>query len=360
MPTKIEYLQRRSLIVWSIRRFFHLNAFIEIDAPIIVRSPGLEPYLDAFEVVGAQSQIDHISEEKSFKGLNLGQRKYLHTSPEYALKRLLAQGADRLFSISACFRDEPVSRTHQPEFTMLEWYVKGQNLFGLMDQCEALMRWVAQSYLVEHLNQPPILSMTKEKIIDQKLQTKTYRYDLTQPFERLSVRDAFIRYAGIDYEAYDDVDQFREIAKQKGIRAEDDWHWDDLFFQILMDQVEPQLGMEKPTFLWGYPASQAALAKIDPTHPKRALRFELFIAGIELGNAFDELSDSREQRQRLMADQKTRAQLAKPIYPIDEKFVSTLEQMGDATGIAIGLDRLVMLFSQADQISDIRCQAWDE
>ncbi len=354
MSSKIKFLAQRSSIVWTIRGFFHLRGFVEIDAPIIVRSPGLEPYLDAFEVQGIQTQINHISQE--IPGLAQGHRKYLHTSPEYALKRVLGMGLDRVFSICSCFRDEPTSKTHQPEFTMLEWYVKNQNLFELMDQCEALLREISDTFL----GTGAYLKMQRELIVDGKNQIQDFCFDLQQPFERLSVQDAFIRYTGIDYEAYPLVDDFRHQALSKGFRADADWTWDDIFFQLLMDAVEPNLGKDQPTFLWGYPASQAALAKLDPLHPSRALRFELFIGGIELGNAFDELSQADEQRVRFMADQHTRASLQKPIYPIDEKLLLALPKMGNTTGIAIGLDRLVMLFTQASQITDIRCQDWEE
>jgi lysyl-tRNA synthetase class 2 len=355
MLSKLKFLKQRSSIVWTIRGFFHFRGFVEIDAPIIVRSPGLEPYLDAFEVRGIQTDIHHQA-QAALSMLELGQRKYLQTSPEYALKKLLGQGFDRVFSICACFRDEPTSKTHQPEFTMLEWYVKNQNLFELMDQCEALLREVSDQFL----GKAQRLRMKRELIIDGQAQSLLFSFDLHEPFERLSVQEAFIRYTGIDYEAYPDAQSLRAQALQKGFRADEDWTWDDIFFQLLMDAVEPKLGREKPTFLWGYPASQAALAKLDPTHPSRALRFELFIGGIELGNAFDELCNAEEQRLRFISDQKTRAQLGKAIYPIDEKLLLALPQMGNTTGIAIGLDRLVMLFTQAEHIADIRCQAWED
>lgn len=319
-----ELLRLRARIVRALRAFFDERDFVEIEAPVVVRSPGMEPHLDAFELRADQP------------------RRYLHTSPEYALKRLLGEGFDRIYSLGPCFRDEPPSRTHSPEFTMLEWYATGLDLHGLMQQTEALVRAAHAA----------TLAMAPAKV--------TLPADA---FERLTVRDAFRRYAGIDPWQCPSVDDLRAAAQAAGHRVAEGGTWDDVFFGVHLDAVEPKLGVTRlgvtrPTFLWGWPASQAALSRLDPSDATMALRFELYAGGFELANAFDELIDADEQRRRFEGEQATRRSLGRAVPPIDEVLLAALGRMKPTAGIALGVDRLVMWLLGADDIADVRAQAW--
>lgn len=306
-------LARRATLRRALRAFLDDRGYLEVEAPTLVTSPGMEPHLDAFEIAGS------------------GPRRYLHTSPEYALKRLLGDGHERLYSLGPCYRDEPPSVTHSPEFTMLEWYAVGLDLPGMMAETEQLVMAAAGAL----------------------------GSDLEAPFERVSVRDAFRRYAGVDPFAHPTPDGLRDAARAAGVRVSvGSAPWDDVFFQVFLNAVEPRLGRARPAFLWGYPASQAALARLDPDDPTRALRFELFAGGQELANAFDELTDPDEQRARFEADQAARAEMGRAVYPIDEALLEALGRMRPTCGIALGVDRLLMCLTGATDIAQVRVQPW--
>lgn len=323
-PQRLIRLRQRAAILSAVRAVLDDDDFFEVEPPLLVRSPGMELHLDAFEISGDYP------------------RRYLHTSPEYALKRLLGAGADRIYAIVPCFRDEQPSRTHNPEFTMVEWYSTGTDLFGLMDQTEAVMRAAASAV----------------GCVEASARRAT-PLDLEGPFERLTVREAFGRYAGVDPWMHSTADALRLAARGRGLAVPTESpDWDDVFFQIFLNEVEPKLGLTRPTFLWGWPASQAALSRLDPSDPSTALRFELFAGGFELANAFDELIDPVEQRARFEAESAARRALGKAVYPIDEALLSALGQMKPTAGIALGLDRLVMLLTGADHIADVRLEAW--
>jgi lysyl-tRNA synthetase class 2 len=311
--TRAEALRRRARVLRALRRHLDDRGFVEIEAPIAVASPGLEPHLDAFEL-----RTD-------------GPRRYLHTSPEYALKRLLGAGLTDVYSLGPCFRDEPPSRTHSPEFTMLEWYATGLDLAGLMAQTEDVVCAAAAAVDVA----------------------------LPRPFARQTVRAAFVEHAGVDAWALDSADALRDAARAAGVRVPTESPaWDDVFFSVFLDAVEPRLAEGPPTFLWGWPASQAALARLDPADPTTALRFELYAGGFELANAFDELTDPVEQRTRFEADQALRAELGGAVYPIDEALLAALPGIPPTAGIALGVDRLVMWLLGADDIAAVRAQPW--
>jgi elongation factor P--(R)-beta-lysine ligase len=340
MTASTQTLRMRGALIWTLRQFFHDEGFIEVEAPSIVCSPGLEPHLDAIEIRRSQS------------GDKSRDRRWLHTSPEYALKRVLCSGLDRVYHLGSSFRDEPSSSTHSPEFTMLEWYMRDASLDDLMSQCERLLCTLASRMLED----PPSIIAT-----DQTSQNDVLRRlnALQAPFERLSVHEAFLRYAHIDLLEHPTAERLAEAAREVGV-AERGLHggWDALYFQIFMDKIEPHLGRDRPTFLYNFPASQAALAKLDPHDSRWALRFEIFIDGIELANAFDELSDPLEQRARFIVDQAERRQLNKEVYPIDEPLLSTLAHLGQCVGIALGVDRLMMLMLGAQSIDEVRTQSW--
>lgn len=338
-------LSRRSELLWTLRAFFRAEGFLELEPPSVVCCPGMEPHLDAFEVI---AQHAHLGADRPIEVPPA--RRWLHTSPEHALKRLLAEGFERVYAIGSCFRDEPVSATHSPEFTMLEWYHKGVTLDALMRQCERLIHALAQR-ATQLLSAP-----------DSSASAHAALKGLCAPsFERLSVREAFLRHAELDLTAHPTLPELQEASLALGLPRRAVMgakEWDELYFQLFLDLVEPRLGRSKPVFLYDFPASQSALAKLKPDDPQWALRFELFYQGVELANAFDELSDPVEQRARFESDLATRASLGAARYPMDEPLLSALPNLGQCVGIALGFDRLVMLLLDQAQISEVRAQPW--
>jgi lysyl-tRNA synthetase class 2 len=313
----------RARVLRAIRGFLDARGYVEIEAPLLVVSPGLEPQLDAFKVPTG------------------GPRRYLHTSPEYALKRLLGEGMERLYSMGPCFRDEPSSRTHSPEFTMLEWYRVGFDLTALMDETEALVSAVCDA-VHGHTVTPGGV-------------------ELGGPWERLTMRQAFSNHAGFDPLKCSTTLALRQAARAAGHKVHTTSEaWDDVFFQVFLNAVEPKLGRARPTILSGWPASQAALARLDPADPKTALRFEVYAGGQELANAFDELTDPAEQRRRFESDLATRKRERRQTPPIDERLLAALGRMRPTCGIALGVDRLGLLVTGADHIDEVRAQPWTE
>jgi lysyl-tRNA synthetase class 2 len=231
------------------------------------------------------------------------------------MKRLLAAGYPRIFQICKCFRQGERGRTHLPEFTMLEWYRAGTDYSGLMDECEEMILYVSDK-----------VGLGKEIRYQDNL------IDLERPWERISVKEAFDRYAS--------------LSAEDAIRL-------DCFDQLMVEKIEPNLGRPKPTFLYDYPASLAALARIKAGNPRVAERFELYIAGIELANAFSELTDAGEQEMRFQKEKEKRERLGKAVYPLPEKFLRALPSMPESAGIAFGVDRLVMLFCNQTTIDGV-------
>jgi lysyl-tRNA synthetase class 2 len=265
---------------------------------------------------------------------------WLRTSPELALKRLLVAGAGKVFELARVWRNGELSRRHAPEFTMLEWYAPGLAMTGLMDECERFVRSVLPA-TVAHAG------------------TTT---DLTRPFERLTMAEAFRRHCnGLDIlstitpEGEGVSAALRGAAKAAGIDLSEACDWESGFFDLLLRHVEPKLGHDRATFLTHWPTPQAALAKRDPADPRAALRFELFCAGLELANAFEELTDPAEQRARFTRDVEARRREAGDEgWDVDEDFLAALEHgMPAAAGIAMGFDRLAMLASGAQHIQQV-------
>jgi lysyl-tRNA synthetase class 2 len=244
--------------------------------------------------------------------------RYLHPSPELCMKRLLAAGLPRIFQISKCFRKGERGDLHLPEFTLLEWYRTGIDYQALMEECEALI-----SFLAERLGRGETILYRGRDI------------DLRPPWERLSVSAAFDRYASLTLGQ----------ALSKGC-----------FDQVLVEEIEPHLGMTRPTFLYDYPAPLAALARLKPGNKALAERFEIYLAGLELANGFSELNDPREQRARFEAVRQSRllgGTAEKEVYPLPERFLQSLEDMPEAAGIALGVDRLAMVFCGASRIDQV-------
>jgi len=293
-------IQIRERVVDTIRAFFKKRGFREVFTPILVPVPSAEPNLEVF-----QTQLQTASGKK--------RQGYLILSPEYSIKKLLAAGIGNCFEITKCFRnEEEVSRLHNPEFTMLEWYRVGADYTDIMKDFEDLFLKI----------------IGKEKFTHQK---KTY--DISRPWPRVSVAEAFKKYAG------------KDVLKV----AEAD------FYQIFFNKIEPAFAKSgKPFFLYDYPISQAALARPKKANPRFAERFEVFVAGIELGNCFSELTDSVEQEKRLHHDLTVRKAQGKTKYGIDRDFIKALKVgLPASAGIAVGVDRLVMLAADVPSISDI-------
>ena len=312
------FLRRRALLTRATRAFFEARGYTEVETPYAVPVPGEEVHLAAFR-----------TERRAPDGTT--EPLWLHTSPEFAMKRLLVAGAGPIFQLARVWRNGEASDLHAPEFTMLEWYHPGATLAELMDETEAYLRAVL----------PPVVTC------------RGVTTDLAR-FNRLTVAEAFTRHAGADLLAT--AGDAAALAREAGARLRDGEDWEDLFFRLLLERLEPRLGLDRPTFLTHWPAAQAALARRDPADPRVALRFELFLCGIELANAFEELTDAAEQRARFLADRARRnAITGEEDWPLDEDFLAALAHgMPPASGIALGFDRLAMIAGGADHIAQVR------
>jgi lysyl-tRNA synthetase class 2 len=315
----------REQVVDAIRSFFKQRGFHEVETPLFVRYPGMEPYLDVFATTWRTA---------------LGQSHpgFLTTSPEYAMKKLLAAGIGPIFQVCKSFRNgEEASARHNPEFTILEWYRPEANYEDVMEDCEDLFRETARR-------------------IDPEL-TGSWRYqgqsvDLASPWERLSVTEAFGRYAGVDLTSGEAA--LVDAARAKGYTLTGETTWEQAFHQVFLNEVEPSLGRGRPTILYEYPIALAALARPAPSDPRFAERFELYVAGIEMANAFGELTDPVEQFGRLRVEQVERRALGKMTYDIDQDFINALAAgIPQSAGIALGVDRMAMFFADVASIRDV-------
>ena len=322
------FLIARNRIAAAVRGWFGGQGFVEVETASLQVSPGNEAHLHAFavEAIG-----------------NGGERTalYLHTSPEFACKKLLAAGEERIFAMARVWRNRERGILHHPEFTMLEWYRAEEPYESLMADCAALLALAAQT------------AGTK---------TFSFRGRSVDPFqepERVTVAEAFDRFAGIDLLATvqvdgpPDRDGLARAATAAGIRVAPDDTWADVFSRVLVERVEPAIGNGRATILCEYPIPAAALARRHPRDPRAAERFELYACGVELANAFGELSDPAEQRVRLQAEMDEKARVYGERYPIDEDFLAALAQMPEAAGAALGFDRLVMLATGAARIDQV-------
>ncbi len=317
LAARLPLLRRRARLAAAVRAFFDARGYVEVETPYAVTAPGEEVHLRAF----ATELVRPTGEREP---------RWLHTSPEFAMKRLLVGGAGNIFQLARVWRNEEGSLRHAPEFTMLEWYRPGGTLSDLMDETEALCRAVL----------PPVVS------------SGGVTCDLAE-FERLTVAEAFARHVGADVLASEG--DAPALAAAAGERLREGECWEDLFFRLLLARVEPAIGRARPTFLTHWPASQAALARRDPADPRVAERFELFACGLELANAFVELTDAAEQRARFLADRARRHALyGGPDWELDEDFLAALAHgMPEAAGIALGFDRLAMLATGAERIDQV-------
>jgi elongation factor P--(R)-beta-lysine ligase len=326
-----KYLRFRMDIQGKLRDWFTESGFQEVQTPVLQISPGLEPHLHAFA-----------TEWESPGGGKAKRPLYLHTSPEFTMKKLVANGWTQIVQFAPVFRNREGSPLHSSEFTMLEWYRAHEPYTVLMEDCEALIREAAQ-ISGNRLN----------------LERAGKVCTLDGDFERLTVAEAVSRHTGADIfrfgagEADPEAAQLVPLLKELGIYFASDDSWEDLFLRLLMERVEPFLGQTRPTFLYEYPISLAALARPKAEDPRVAERFELYVFGIELANAFGELTDPEQQRIRFLADQEKKQKLYGKTYPIDEELLALLGRMPPTSGIALGFDRLVVLCTGAQSIDEV-------
>ncbi len=338
-PEKIEFFRKREKIINAIRAFFKTDGFLEIDTPLMVRSPGMEPYLEVFETTLKDDQ-------------GKTERAFLLTSPEYALKKLLVAGIPKLFQICKSFRNgEGKSRKHNSEFTIMEWYRTNADYTDIMKDCENLFAHIAHT-LSRHPEQRPAKLADVEGSLSWMYQGKPY--DLTTPWERISVSEAFQKYCRIDVETLMDETRLLTAGKKRGFAIDANTTWEQIYNQFFLNDIEPHLGVDRPTIIYDFPASQASLSKRKTDDSRFAERFEFYVAGIEMGNAFSELTDSEEQLKRFEIERQERENLGKTMYDIDMDYIEALRAGLPATGgIAVGIDRIVMFFANAEHISDV-------
>lgn len=286
-------LHLRARIIQAVRSFFIERKYLEVETPIRIPAPAPEAHIDA---VGTEGW-------------------YLQTSPELCMKQLMAAGYNRLFQICKCFRHKERGRKHLPELTMLEWYHAGGNYADLMVDCEELIGFIARQIAGGN-----------------SLSYQGQLIHLETPWPRMSVEQAFNRYTSL-------------TVKEVLVKGS--------FDEVMVDKIEPKLGSPRPLFLYDYPAALGALARLKPQNKQLAERFELYIAGIELCNGFSELTDPAEQRTRFESEQNIRKSLNKSVYSMPQNFLISLNDMPDACGNALGLDRLVMLFADTADIDDV-------
>ncbi|TMA30844.1 MAG: EF-P lysine aminoacylase GenX [Deltaproteobacteria bacterium] len=330
MPATAEMASARAAMTGALRDGLSALGYLEVETPIAVPFGGQEPHLRPFETVFTPDPPIPPG------GVHDRKKLHLHTSPEYAMKRLLARpGFSRCYQFARVFRDGEVSRTHNPEFTLLEFYASPGSADSIMADLENLIAKLARSAPARKGHG-----------------RGTDEISLAPPFERIACREAFARWAGFDPLPLD-ADAFAQAARAVGVRPAQNASWDEVFTQVLLEKIEPCLGIEKPTYLTEYPASQAALARLKPGDPRVAERFELYAGGLELANGFAELCDSHEQRKRLQDEQRQRAALGRDVFPLDEEFLHALDQIGEAGGVALGVDRLLMLLTGAQSIAEV-------
>ncbi len=317
-PRRLKAMKMRSLIETGVREYFLNLDFLEVRTPLLVKSPGMEAHIDPFE---------------------LSNGSFLPSSPELSMKKLLVGGLERIFQLGPAFRDEVFSKHHRPEFTMLEFYRANSSYLAIQNDFEKLVEFLA-------------LKIRGKALLD----FEGKEIDVSTPWPRFRINDLFIKHLGIDLSQEKTRDQLFTRAKQIGLYVDDTDSWDEIYFRIWLEHIEKSLPSERAILITHYPASQAALANIEICEDGPwAKRFEAYIGGIELCNGFDELTDAAEQRTRFNQELALRRQLVgtgkAPISPIDEEFLLALEEgMPPSGGVAVGIDRLIMLFADEPDI----------
>ena len=322
------FLVARNRITAAVRAWFDAQDFVEVETSALQISPGNEAHLHAFatealDLAGGRAPL------------------YLRTSPEFAAKKLLAAGEVRTFEIARVWRNRERGRLHHPEFTLLEWYRVRESYESLMADCWSL------------------IGLATEAARTKTLSFRGVSIDPLAEPERLTLAEAFDRFASIDLlasvqaDGATDRDALAAAAQGQGVRVAPDDTWADVFSRVLVEKIEPYLGRDRATILYEYPLSEAALARPKASDRRVAERFELYACGVELANCFGELTDAREQRRRFEIEMAEKARVYGERYPIDEDFLSALQTMPEASGGALGLDRLVMLATGASRIEQV-------
>ncbi|WP_422035083.1 EF-P lysine aminoacylase EpmA [Reyranella sp.] len=317
LARRLPHLQARGRIQAALRQWFAAEGFVEVETPILQAAPGAEVHLTGF---ATEWELPDGEERE----------RWLHSSPEFAMKKLLAGGIPKIFQFARVFRNAEGSALHHPEFTMLEWYRTGVGYETIMADCKAILAATGTDELrwAGHVCDPR-----------------------AEP-ERLTVAEAFVRHAGVDLFAT--VGNAEALSGASGIAMHAGDTWEDVFFRIMFEKIESKLGMGRPTILCEYPISMAALARAKPGDSRVAERFELYVCGVELANAFGELTDPAVQRVRLAADMDLKDELYGVRWPVDDDFLAALDHgLPDCSGIALGFDRLVMLASGASHIEEV-------
>ncbi len=286
-------LGQRARILQGMRQFFVERGYLEVETPHRIPTPAPESHIDAVPSL----------------------TWYLHTSPELCMKRMMAAGYEKIFQVCRCWRERERGSLHLPEFTLLEWYRAKGDYRSLMEECEEMIRFTARDIGMGGV-----------------IYFRDYQIDLSSPWERISVVEAFRRYSRT---------MVCEALKQ------------NLFDEIMVQEIEPNLGVRHPTFLYDYPAERGALARLKSADPTVAERFELYMGGVELANGFSELVDSEEQRKRFVMENENRRTRGKAVYPMPDRFLDELNDMPPSAGIALGVDRLAMVFSDSKTIDEV-------
>ena len=319
---KKDNLLCRNRILKGVKDFFDLSGYIEVQTPALQVCPVMDAHIHGFKT------------ELFGIGRSNPQTRYLHTSPEFDMKKLLTAGMGKIYQICPVYRNADVSRLHSPEFSLLEWYQTGVDYRAIMDEVAALVNTLD----IDEFRYKGFVSLPHKK------------------WESISVAEAFLEYAEIDIlNCLKDRDGFALMAQSIGIRVIESDAWDDIFHAVMAEKIEPYLGQGAPTILYDYPVSMAALSRKKTSDPRFAERFELYICGIEIANAFSELTDATEQRKRYEKEMALKQKIYGEIYPPDEEFFAALEYgLPESAGIALGLDRLIMLACGADDIRDVQ------
>ena len=305
-----EFLDVRWKILKLIREYFWSQDFTEVETPFLIRLPDQEPTIFPMKLEF------HNEKEETFTG-------YLHTSPEYALKKMLAAGYEKIFSLCKAFRDyESLGGTHNPEFTMIEWYRANSDFYAIMDDVEGLFNFISKK-----LPQASKFS-----------------------FERMHMRDVWQKFVGVNLDEYLTTEKMFELCVEKGYKPATDEAYEDLFYRIFLNHIEPKL---ETVILHHYPKQMAALAKMSATDQGYAERFEVYVGGLEIANAFGELTDPQEQQARFEAQYKKRQETGEDVFEIDQDFVEAVGKMPASGGIALGVDRLVQLFASCQNIDSV-------
>ncbi|MFA7314593.1 MAG: EF-P lysine aminoacylase EpmA [Candidatus Magasanikbacteria bacterium] len=321
-----EILEKRFEIIKSIREFFWLQNFVEVETPLLIKHPGQEPNISAIET------IFHNEKKQEFRG-------FLHTSPEYTMKKMLAAGFANIFFLGKTFRDEEsFGGTHNTEFTMLEWYRTEETMFKLMDDVELLFK-----HILKNVNN------SESKFQPSHLVGKNPNFK----FLRISMNDLWKKIINVDLDNFLTQEKMFELCKEKKYNVKVDESYEELFYRIFLNEIEPKLKDMGGVIIYNYPAKMASLSKLSEENPNYAQRIEVYVDGLELANGFSELTNPVEQLERLKEEQKERQRQGKKVYEIDMDFIEAVGQMPKSAGIALGVDRLVQILTSCQNIDNV-------